>query len=189
MVGTVSAQAKNLAYNLFASICYHEKYLEDHLHKDCPFRQSPFFIDIPPSIKGIAQTAFPWTATSNTPKFTGIPPHVSLLASIEQLTAELAELRVSMKETIVEEFDDRGIGSTEFHSLCVEEKIADMMKRMEDQHWTTMEQLQKTSTDNLSPVNNDEYYDAEEKWCAMETQRPHCYIETLKPHIISYLEN
>lgn len=58
---SANAHARNLAFRLFASVCYHHEYLEDHLNSKCPFRQSPFFCDIPEDIKKQAQIAFPWT--------------------------------------------------------------------------------------------------------------------------------
>ncbi len=66
----------------FAEICYKYDYLNDHLHDSCPLRNAAVFRDIPEDIVKLAEVRFPWNKTEDTPKPTGIPPHVNQLAKL-----------------------------------------------------------------------------------------------------------
>jgi hypothetical protein len=123
-----------LAQELFASVCFHRNYLDEHLHKNLPFRDSPFFKDIPQAVLNAARIAYPWDATEDTPKFTGIPPHVSLLAKQESLQIELGQLRESIASMIGDELNDRGIGCTEFYTRGIENAIKDLETNLK-QHY------------------------------------------------------
>ncbi len=50
---------------------------------------SPFFINIPNCAKDAAAVIFLWNNSVLTPSFTGLPPHVSILAQLEGLKAAL----------------------------------------------------------------------------------------------------
>ena len=164
LTGAVTTQARNLAYHLFASICYHYDYLCDHLHQNCPFRRSPFFVDLPDSFRRLVRTAYPWTSTSYTPKFTGIPPHVSLLAAMEEVQRELKELRESLPTTIANELNERGVGSSQYFTDRIEKQIAAMAKRMEDQNKSLMDQLKNYSQHSASNSSDEDIlYDVVEE--------------------------
>jgi hypothetical protein len=86
------ATTRMLAQELFVSVCFHCKYLDEHLHKTLPFCDSTFFKDIPQAVLNATRIAYHWDATEDTQKFTGTPPHVSLLAKQESLQIELRQL-------------------------------------------------------------------------------------------------
>ena len=58
-----------------------------------------FMTDTIPSTE-LVQTAFPWDATEDTPSITGIPPHTTLLAEIENLRLFITDLKVMLKKDI-----------------------------------------------------------------------------------------
>ena len=62
-----------------ASICYHCKFLDHHLSAKNPFRAKKIWTDLTEDMSGCARIAYPWDK-NDTPAFTGIPPHVALLA-------------------------------------------------------------------------------------------------------------
>ncbi len=57
------------------------------------------FRNLPDFLLKHARIAFPWTKTKYTPHFTGIPPHVILMADNERIFAELARIRAGMKDS------------------------------------------------------------------------------------------
>lgn len=88
----------NLARVLLATICYHHEYLKTTLSRSSLFRASTIFRNVPDNLLTHARVAFPWTQTTYTPLFTGIPPHVLLLADNERILAEIALLRAGVRE-------------------------------------------------------------------------------------------
>ena len=81
-----------------------------------PFRQSPFFNNLNADFVHLSRTAFPWSLTTDTPCFTGNPPHVQLLSAIESLQKELKDLKTTISTTISIEMDTRSQGKTEFYT-------------------------------------------------------------------------
>ena len=43
---------------------------------------SPFFSQIPSSLRSIVRVAYPWDYAEDSPTFTGVPPHVTLLSQM-----------------------------------------------------------------------------------------------------------
>ena len=70
-------------YFCFASLCYHFDYLVRVLPQRNKLQASPFFTHIPNYAREAAMVRMPWNKTTNTPVFTGLPPHVSILTKIE----------------------------------------------------------------------------------------------------------
>jgi len=97
----------NLARTLLASVCYHHEYLKLTLAQSSSFRASNMFRNLPDFLLKHARIAFPWTKTKYTPHFTGIPPHVILMADNERIFAELARIRAGMKEDVTELLQER----------------------------------------------------------------------------------
>ena len=100
----------------FACICYHRDYLRDAMDVECRFQASPFFRDIPQEFIDCAKVAYPWNSTEYTPKVTGVPPHVLLMAKMEELMIRFKELRTDIKCDFDSSLDSRGIGGSEFHT-------------------------------------------------------------------------
>ncbi len=72
---------------------------------------SPFFTQIPADILPLAVVKYPWNKTEDTPNFTGIPPHVSLLAEMQGMRENLKMMKEDLIISFREEMDERGIGS------------------------------------------------------------------------------
>ena len=107
----------------FACICYHRDYLRDAMDIECRFQASPFFRDIPQVFIDCAKVAYPWNSTEYTPKVTGVPPHVLLMAKMEELMIRFKELRTDIKGDFDSSLDSRGIGGSEFHTTQILEAI------------------------------------------------------------------
>jgi len=88
----IHPRTKKMIIMAYASICFHYDYLKTHMSSKCPFRASPFFRDCPTGIRTYAKVVYRWNKTDDTPLFTGIPPHVVLLAEMEKLTEQMLSL-------------------------------------------------------------------------------------------------
>ena len=107
----------------FAAVCYHSKYIDKHMHPRNPFRATTIWKDLQPEITSYARITYPWDQTSDTPSFTGIPPHVTLLADIAELKREMQSLRKQFATDLNEIMDDRGVGDSEFSTRRVLEAL------------------------------------------------------------------
>ena len=121
----------------FASLCYHHEFLASTLHQKSKLQASPFFSAMPQYAKSSATIKFPWEKTASTPIFTGIPPHISLLAQVEQLKLELAKNRDDVLAGFKAELDNRQIGSQNYfdkETVCalITEMHKDMTSRFDN---------------------------------------------------------
>ncbi len=66
---------------------------------------------MPNYAKDAAVVKYPWTSTKTTPTFTGLPPHVVILATCEELKFELAKAKGEIIQDIKDDLDSRPIGS------------------------------------------------------------------------------
>ena len=98
----------------FTSVCLHYKYLNDNLHPRNPFRISTIWKDIQPQVRSHARIAYPWNKTLETPEFTGIPPHVSLIADIAELKEEVKSSKEKFSKDLNIIMDKRGVGDSNF---------------------------------------------------------------------------
>ena len=117
--GELSASSKHIVWICFASICFHHSYLTSYLHEESSFRASLFYRDIPDEFLQVARVAFPWDATEDTPKLTGVPPHVVLMAEIEDLKNKFQGLQATIKHDMTDALDERGVGGSEFHTNSI----------------------------------------------------------------------
>ena len=117
--GELSASSKYIIWTCFASICYHHDFLTSTLHEESSFRASLFYKDIPEEFLNVARIAYPWEATSDTPKLTGVPPHVLLMAEIEDLKNKFETLKIAIKGDMKDALDERGVGGSEYHTNCI----------------------------------------------------------------------
>ena len=98
----VSIPTFKLIQFLFACACFHYTHLDTHIHKNHHLRTSPFFIAVcrAKHLHKFALTRYPWTSTTYTPYFTGIPPHVMLMSEIVSLKVSFEEQkRDTVQET------------------------------------------------------------------------------------------
>ena len=107
-------QTRKMILMAFASVCFHYKYLNDNSHPRNPYRISTMWKDIHPQVRSHARIAYPWNKTLETPEFTGIPPHVSLLADIAELKEELISLKEKFSKDLNIIMDERGVGYSDF---------------------------------------------------------------------------
>ena len=120
---SIPACCRVLINMLFASVCYHFKYLNDNLHSESRFRASVFFRNIPQEIIDCATIAYPWNMTRYTPKITGVPPHVLLMNKMEELLQKFEGIRGDIKDDVGGMLDSRGVGGSEFHTNQILEAI------------------------------------------------------------------
>ena len=155
----LSEQSRNVALYLFASVCYHYKYLDENLHSRSPLRQVVLMKDIPEEFKKQARIAYPWNTTTDTPKLNGIPPHVFLLAANEEMKREIRALKDSIAQTVADELSRRGVGCTEFYTKDLEERLIaklDSVERNLSQSNRTL--IQRAEANNqLNPQEVDEF--------------------------------
>ena len=128
--GELSASSKHIVWTCFASICFHHSFLTNNLHEECSFRASLIFRDIPDEFLNLARVAYPWDSTVDTPKITGVPPHVLLMAEIEELKIKFDALQVTIKSDMKDALDERGVGGSEYHTNSILEAIKESEARM-----------------------------------------------------------
>ena len=79
--------------------------------KKVPF--VPVFIrDIPEEFLKVSRVVYPWDATSDTPKLIGVPPHLILMAEIEDLKNKIERLKVTIKSNMNNALDKREVGDS-----------------------------------------------------------------------------
>ncbi|GFH49053.1 hypothetical protein CTEN210_05529 [Chaetoceros tenuissimus] len=154
-----SPAARRVARCLFASVCYHHNTLKDTLHESCPFRQSRFFIDMPPKIQELSRVAYPWNSTADTPKLTGIPPYIVQLAEFAQVRNELVALRESLQPIVAGELDERGVGCTEFYTKRMHERLDVLEDRLIENNREMVQEIKGTVEDRLEEIENTENFD------------------------------
>lgn len=124
----ISPQTFHLVYMCFATVCYHYDELQKNMHPECILRNAALFRDIPKNICEYSKVAYPWDATSDTPKSTGVPPHVLVLAEMEALKTSIKDLQFQLLSNMKEEMDRRGFSDSSFQSR----EIIDAVKEHTD---------------------------------------------------------
>ena len=86
--------------------------LNMHIHKIQNLQESPVFITegIEKHLHKFALTRYPWTSTTYTPYFTGIPPHVILMSEIESLKDNFEEQTIDIVQEARNELNERKVG-------------------------------------------------------------------------------
>ena len=100
-----------------AAIAYYRDYLAKHLHPESILRSTSLWNDdIPFHDKVVVK--YPWNATDDTPEITGLPPDTVLLAEMESMKRDMAELKAELKSsfesTLIEQLDQREVGGSGF---------------------------------------------------------------------------
>ena len=80
----VSISTFNILQFLFAYVCFNLNHPNRHIHKNHRLRASPIFIGVGRAkyLSSFALNRYPWTSTTYTPYFAGIPLHVMLISDI-----------------------------------------------------------------------------------------------------------
>ena len=120
-----------------ASVVYHRQWWKDNLHQRNPVRGSVFMTEDVPFAEHV-RTALPWTKTDDTPVFTGIPQDILLQAKIEELEAEIRDLKQTVtdgnahvinefKKGMEEALDDRDVGG---QGYAMSKKLVEMIDNL-----------------------------------------------------------
>ena len=126
----------NLARFLFASLCFHYDFLDRELHSMNKLRGSPMFIE-----------SFPWNKSRCTPVFTGVPPHVLLMASLESMKNSLDLHRENIVSELKEELDLRHVGGDAFRASSLLTEVQGLHKEIS----SIVNRLVRENNDNILP--------------------------------------
>ncbi len=122
---SIAGEVCHLLYYFFASLCFHFDYLVRVLPKQNKLQASLFFTNIPNHAKDAATVRFPWNKTALMPSFTGLPPHVNILAQLEGLKVVLESSKNEIINGVKNDHDGRRrLGSQSYFDK--EEMIAKM---------------------------------------------------------------
>ncbi len=141
MIGGATIPSKTfiILRNCFASICYHIDFLQNKLHLTNKLRASSLFTSIPNDIKEAAVVRYPWNKTHKTPTFSGLPPHVVLMAQMKDLKQAFKEEMRNMQNSVLkemkDEFDTRRLGTDGFFETQT------VLNKMQDLHEQVLQQL------------------------------------------------
>jgi hypothetical protein len=127
-VDLIPPNSWNLAVQCFASICYHYGYLNTTLDMECPLRFSSVFRGVPLEFQDRATVAYPWNATSSTPTFNGIPPHILHIAKLEELEQKIVTMEKNLLDKMGNMMDERGFSSTDYKAGSIEEAFKTVLK-------------------------------------------------------------
>ena len=110
---------------LFASICYQYENLYRTLHEKNGLRGSPIFIAAAQAgeFRKYVVVSLPWTKTAFTNFFTGIPPHVMMMAEIDFLKKMIAKQTCSIVDGLKTELDKRNIGNDTYQATIILEEL------------------------------------------------------------------
>ena len=100
-----------------AAIAFRRNYLDNHLHPESTLRSSTIWNDdVPYHDKVVVK--YPWNETADTPKITGLPPDIVLLAKLQTMKMEMdalkADLQASFESTLTRQLDEREVGGSGF---------------------------------------------------------------------------
>ncbi|KAL7524807.1 hypothetical protein ACHAXR_003117, partial [Thalassiosira sp. AJA248-18] len=122
--GEIKPSAVLLIEHCFAAVCYHYSDLtEKYLHSKSILRVASLFRNIPADIAKLAVVKYPWNKTEDTPKATGIPPHVLQLVESEKIRNQLEKLQTSLMTEFKREMDIRGFCDKEQNTTKIMELI------------------------------------------------------------------
>ena len=152
------ANSLHLLFTLFSSICYHYDHLKEQLPQECPLYSSPLFLDVPPEIRSLAVVKFPWNKTSDTPKFTGIPPHVLILSDMEKLKVKVVDLEKTIVSDLKDAMDERGFTTAAYNHKMLVEQITEKNKELFTDMITQTGMTLRKQQDDLDKMNDPNLY-------------------------------
>ena len=129
----VQARGNLKIYSIYkmalAALVFYRGHLEEHVHPSSDLRASYLWNATVPSAE-LVVVKYPWNATNDTPEITGLPPDIILLAEIESLKHDMANLQTdltsSFQKTLIDQLDQRQVGGSGFaQSNEILEKIGD----------------------------------------------------------------
>ena len=160
---------------LYATLSYHYSFLQRTLDPTDRLRHSRIFQAVTAKHQELAADSCPWNMKPDTPQFTGLPPHVTLLAKFKSVTDKLEALENNMRSIVSDELNKRDIGGGMHHATQILDEIRNV-------HAEVLE-ITKDIKNNSSPSSADtpvqEIYGQ-----AKNNERPtgrtlHCYNDEL----------
>ena len=103
----------------------------DHIDQENTLHASSFFKEIPEDVLACTTIKHSWDTTSNAPKLTGMPPHVSIVAKFEELKQTFEEVRKNIKADVEEQLNARGVGGNEFHANKILQVLEDAQRKVD----------------------------------------------------------
>ena len=84
-------------YNMVvAALVFYRGHLKEHVHLRSDLRASYLWNATVPSAE-LVIVKYPWNVTDDSPKITGLPSDIMLLAEIESLKRDMADLKADLK--------------------------------------------------------------------------------------------
>ncbi len=133
------------------SLCYHFNFLVEVLPKQNKLQAAPFFMHIPNYAQEAATVRYPWNKTASTPTFTGLPPHVSILAQIESLKVALKVAMESIINGVKADLDGQRL---RLQSYFDEEEIIQKMGELHSKLLRRVEVVSRRSATVLQAGND-----------------------------------
>lgn len=126
---------------------------------------------IPDEFRQCAVTKLPWEKTEYTPKATGIPPHMILMAEVHELHKKFDELRVSIRDDVRNALDTRlhNINSAEYHTNRIIEAISESTRKM-DEIIAMNSNRNASSADGYGVDNGDDVDDVTDDFFVIEDE-------------------
>ena len=136
----VQARGNLKIYSIYkmavAALVFYRGHLEEHAHPRSDLRASYLWNATVPSAE-LVVVKYPWNATDDTPEITGLPPDIMLLAEIESLKHDMANLKAdlasSFQETLIDQLDQRQVGGSGFaRSNEILEKLETLIQKVSE---------------------------------------------------------
>ena len=122
---------------------------------ECALRASHFFQNIPNDLRECAVVKYPWTKTEYTPRITGIPPHILIMAEMEELKKQVSTINSKFKEDLNTCFDERlSADSADFRTNQIINAINESQQ--------SMIQMMQTFSPTMNAGGSDEIADVTE---------------------------
>ena len=102
------------------------------MHKGCPLQSSAIYRDMPQSVREVVRVAYPWNKTEDTPPFTGVPPHILILAELEELKKAVMGLQNNIKDDMKDLMEERGFSSQASSTQMIINAVSKSNKEMLD---------------------------------------------------------
>ena len=77
------------------------------MHSNNILRSTNLFFNAEKQLKQNVKICYPWDKSDSCPRFTGIPPHVVLLAEMAKVVSGQEKLPAAIKDLMVQELDER----------------------------------------------------------------------------------
>ena len=99
-----------------ASLCYHQKSLDNTICSSDRLRQSPLFQQCSKNHMKLAVIKHPRDSKRETPSHTGLPPHPVMLSELHTIQEKLNNFKDDVKNAFITELNKRDIGGGLHHT-------------------------------------------------------------------------